>query len=162
MKGLIIFSAALLGCLVLSSMLLDSAAGGDKGPPQKDDKEPAVREISIHADAWQMRIFKDGSGSVGYGASAGDHYFFKVGSIDFAAALKDLRAATNPKGNIGDSYGVGFLEEGKSSTTSLYTRDAKLVLGLFEKAIQAEPRTARNPRVEALWKERPPADFSKK
>jgi hypothetical protein len=151
---------SLLALLAASAILPLAAAAPQDG---KDDKEPVVREIFLTAGpGWHLRLARDGSGSVGYGASPGDTFAFKAGSIDFKAALKDLHAATNPKGTSRDSYAVAFHEEGKNSAIAVYTRDAKLVLGLFEKALRAEAEVVPGDRVRQLWKELPPPDLSKK
>jgi hypothetical protein len=80
---------------------------------------------------------------------------------NFKSALKDLRAATNPNGNLREHYAVGFHEAGKNSTISVYTRDAKLVLGLFDKAVKAGKNNFRGNRFEKMWKDRPPKELNK-
>src|SRR5262245_44403100 len=116
------------GCLVLGLVLVPAKAEPPEG------KEPELQELSIHTpNGWWLRCFPDGSGSVGFGS--GPHFAkFKAGTIDFAAAVKQLRAATAKEGAIGTHFAVAFHEKGSTSTTSVYTKDAKLVLGLFDKA----------------------------
>jgi hypothetical protein len=139
--------AAALFCVTVAC----PAQGGGK------DKQPRVEEFSIHTpNGWLLSCRPDGSGSLGYGSSAGDFVPFKAGTIDFAAALKQLRGIADKKGALGTHFAVAFREKGAATAVSVYTKDAKAVLGLFERARKGAARQL-SERFDQLWRDRPPS-----
>jgi hypothetical protein len=146
---------------VLTSLLVASPLAPDEkdgATDKKDRKEPKVTELSIQApNGWWLCCFPDGSGSVGYGSLPIDSTEFKAGTIDFPGAVKQLRRVTEKDGKLGGHFAVGFHEEGSTSTISVYTKDEKLVLGLYEKAAEKKASKFRGARFDELWKERPPS-----
>jgi hypothetical protein len=143
---------------VLTSLLAASPLAPDDKEGAEAKKERKITELSIHTpNGWWLRCFPDGSGSVGYGALPGDLARFKAGTIDFPAAVKQLRKVTVKDGAFGSHFPVGFHEEGSTSTVSVYTKDEKLVLALFEKAADKKASEIRGGRFDELWKERPPS-----
>jgi hypothetical protein len=148
----------MIAVTVLTSLLVASPLAPDEAKDKEDRKEPKITELSIHTpNGWWLRCFPDGSGSVGYGSLPSDSTKFTAGTIDFPDAVKQLRKVTVKDGAFGSHFPVGFHEEGSTSTVSVYTKDEKLVLGLFEKAADKKASKIRGGRFDELWKERPPS-----
>jgi hypothetical protein len=122
--------------------------------PQKGEQEKVIRQIYLSVgDGWRLDLRSDGTTRLGYGAA--DMWLVKPSSFDFAAALKALRAVTRKQVFAGGRhYRVSFLPEGESRPIRGYTQDGKLVLGLFDKAV--ESLLNRNDRFDKLWEEQPP------
>jgi hypothetical protein len=126
-------------------------------------QEKAVREISIMTpNGWWLRLGPDGSGGLGFGSSIQHTASFPKGTIELGPTLKKLRSVTQKQGRIGTHFAVAFHEEGSSSTISVYTKDAKLILGLFEKGHKAIPAKDRQESLEKLWRQKPPSGVEEK
>jgi hypothetical protein len=151
----------MIALAVLTSLLVASPLAPDEKDAtkdKKDRKETKITELSLHTpNGWWLHCFPDGSGSVGYGSLPTDSAGFKAGTIDFADAIKRLRKVTDKDGKSGSHFAVAFHEEGSTSTVSVYTRDEKLVVGLYEKAAAKKAAEIRGARFDELWKERPPS-----
>jgi hypothetical protein len=150
----------LYGFAILVVLLWVPQAGADeqKDKPPKEGKAE-LQELSIHTpNGWWLRCFPNGSGSVGFG-SALCFAQFKAGTIDFGAAEKQLRAVTAKEGAIGTHFAVAFHEKGSTSTTSVYTKDVKVVLGLFDKAADKKSLEIKigGAQFDKVWKDNPPS-----
>jgi hypothetical protein len=135
-------------------------AGADE-PKDKNTKEgkAELQELSIHTpNGWWLRCFPNGSGSVGFG-SGPCFAKFKAGTIDFVAAERQLRAVTAEEGAIGTHFAVAFHEKGSTSTISTYTKDVKVVLGLFDKAADKKALEigVGGDQFDKVWKDNPPS-----
>jgi len=116
---------------------------------------PPLEALSIDTpNFWWLHCAPDGSGTMGYGA--GDATGFKAGTIDFAAAVRELRRVTTKEPPMGLRFVVLFREKGGQSG-NVYTNDTKLVLGLFEKAARKEMSNGRTEGFDQLYKDQPPA-----
>ena len=144
------FAVAVTACLLV--------AQPEAVPGPDDPKAPPIDEVSIHTpNGWMLRVFPDGSGEVGYGSLLSDFAYFKAGTISFPAAVEQLRKVTVKEATRGNQFAVGLHEKGTTSTVSVYTKDEKIVLGLFETGAQKEASRVRGGRFDELWKERPPS-----
>jgi len=104
-------------------------------------------------DGWRLDLQSDGTARLGYGAA--DTWLVKRNTFDFAATLKALRAVARKQGFAGGRhYRVSFFREGEKGPVQGYTQDDKLVLGLFDRAVEALQN--RNDRFDQLWKDQPP------
>jgi hypothetical protein len=57
---------------------------------------------------------------------------------------------------LGTHFAVAFREKRAATAISVYTKDTKLVLGLFERARKGAERE-RGERFDRLWRDRPPS-----
>ena len=150
----------LYGLAILVVLPWVPQAGADE-PKDKTPKEgqAELQELSIHTpNGWWLRCFPNGSGSVGFG-SALCFAAFKAGTIDFKGAEKQLRAVTAKGGALGTHFAVAFHEKGSTATISVYTKDAKVVLGLFDKAADKKARAIEigGAQFDKVWKDNPPS-----
>ncbi|HJZ56992.1 MAG TPA: hypothetical protein VKE74_18630, partial [Gemmataceae bacterium] len=122
--------------------------------PQNEEKDKVIRRIYLSVgNGWWLDLSSDGTTRLGYGAA--DTWLVKPKTFDFAATLKALRAVARKEGLAGGRhYLVAFHAQGEERPIQGYTQDGELVLGLFDKAIEALEH--RNERFEQIWKEQPP------
>jgi hypothetical protein len=122
--------------------------------PIAPTEEKAIRRIYLGVgDGWRLELRSDGTAHLGYGAA--DAWLVKPNTFDFAATLKALRSVARKQGFAGGRhYRVSFFPEGEKSPIQGYIQDGKLVLGLFDKAVEGLQN--RNDRFDKLWKEQPP------
>jgi len=140
-------------CLASAVVLLSSSALS-----AQDDKQ-LTRAINITLpEAWNLEIHSDGSGLVGYGALACDYFRFKKGTFDVEKVTKELKALiAEKKGGFLTHFGFSFESERKSDEVgppNRYTRDGKLILALFKKAVE-ESKLKESGRGEFLRKNYP-------
>jgi hypothetical protein len=172
--------AVVLVAAVVVPWLVDRWAGQDPAPtppiPRKDPPpgpralrdppdelalpvptagEPERVILQIHlseGDGWRLNLGANGTAQFGYGAA--DFWPVKPKTFDFAATLQALRTVTYKQVSWrGLHYRVSFVPERGENPISGYTRDDKLVRGLFEKAVEGLQH--RDARFEQLWKEVP-------
>jgi hypothetical protein len=113
-----------------------------------------LRWISLTTGGWILDIRPDGSGTVGYGSSAGDFAKDPAGTFDFAEAYKKMVLVVQPTGSTPPFYAVCFHKEGETSASAVYTKDGAMVLALFEKALAARDTKAAD-RLDEIRKTNP-------
>jgi hypothetical protein len=123
-------------------------------PVEPGDKDKVVRQIQVDGGhGWRLELRSDGTTRLGFGAA--DIWQIKPNTFDFAATLKELRAVARKEPfPEGGHYRVSFLPEGESDSIQGYTRDSKLIAGLFDKAAGA--LQDRDERFDELRKHQPP------
>jgi len=119
------------------------------------DKESPVVAINIDTgNFWSFRCAPNGAGGIGYGA--GDSAGFKVGTFDFNDLVRKLREASASAPLKPYCFVVIFrYKDGHNE--SAYTKDEKLVLGLFDRAFNKEFADGHTEGFEEVWKAHPPA-----
>src|SRR5262249_47038437 len=104
--------------------------------PEPGEKDVVV--IAIHlgvGNGWRLDIQSDGTTRLGYGAA--DTWLGEPNNFDFPATLKPPRPVARKKDFPGGRHSrVGFVTEVGRTPTQGYPQDEKLILGLFNKAVQ--------------------------
>ncbi len=116
-----------------------------------------LQELMIQTpNHWLMRCRPDGSGILGYGALASDSASFKVGTIDFAAVVKELGRVATKEPPAGLRFVVMRREDKQAQPANVYTNDSKFILGLFERATKKEATERRGEGFDDVLKAHPP------
>jgi hypothetical protein len=133
----ILLSWCVLSALALVGLAASAAHGKDEPKSPRKERITVMKGL---AEGW-LHIYPDGSGTIGYGAGGSYQWYFKEGTFDFEKVGKQLRALPlDEKGHWRTHYHFGFSSERKGPEQpgpTYYTSDKKLILSLFEKAIEA-------------------------
>jgi hypothetical protein len=104
-------------------------------------KKQVSRSAMIHTpNGWFLYLFDDGSGYLQYGSGATDNWPCKAGTFEAEKVLKELKALkSDEKGSSGSHFVLHFESERKKdeSPPARYSKDSKVILALFARAIDA-------------------------
>jgi hypothetical protein len=123
---------------------------------ESDNRAPLTEEIVVQTpNGWWLYAAADGSGTLGNGPSESDAAYFKTGTINLKAALRQLAQPSTDDLTKGYRFTVTTRENG-GTPHAAYTKDSALILGLFEKAAQLSALTRQGPGFAKLWQANPP------
>jgi hypothetical protein len=116
-------------------------------------------------NGWSLAISADGSGHVQFGSSGGDGWDFKAATFEAGKVVKDLKALPGVAGGgVGTCFAFWLESErkGEDDPPARYTRDARVVAALYEKALKASDELPDPKRKATLVKEYPPGRLEEK
>lgn len=145
----------LLGlALALTACAEDTPLESSAGTSISVSRKEIVAISILSPTAWWLRIDTDGSGQVGYGSAFQDTVAFSAGTFRLGELSDRLMATCITEGTLDRDTAVTFVAAMGRSAESLYCSDPKLVVPIFDRAV--EEANLSGTRLRELYDAQPP------